>query len=335
MPDNNAMVCPDRYKIGGEPCIHYLRTGNPGEAGLCLQPRNFRCIEALAHLLPALTYSSISMWIRCKMRYYYHYMLGIRSKPSFLPVAIKRGSMWDTFIEEYSGPGLPRPKTIQCGIDNDISLIDAARVNAMILAAEELELEFDKGPTQQKVTYIWRERQVVTGYIDRVKSFGDGFEEHKFSTQPDTYLKLPNIYHQCGTYFLARPELEFVDMMVATVPMLHTGKGNYEFETVEQYQERCFQDILSRPSHYFKGYDYQKKTYGKRFWRHEFDLDYIEGTYGHIFRELRDTIDRGSWYMNRYSCDVLYGCPFRSICDNGVMSTDHYYYVDAVEAADR
>ncbi|OPZ47666.1 MAG: PD-(D/E)XK nuclease superfamily protein [Bacteroidetes bacterium ADurb.BinA104] len=304
------------------PCLHYIPL-EEGVAGLCDLSEKFLCDEALKSKLPKLSHSAVNVWMRCKMEYYYSQILGISARESLLPIPMKIGKVWDKFMEND-------PNTDYKALCDrlEIEPRERAKLQALMRAFEDIGIERVKGIPQLQVRAII-DNHTVHGYIDN--GLSDGFEEFKLSSNPVYYQKIGKIYHQCGTYFLADPSFEYVDMKITQVPLLRTGSGQYAEESIEDFQSRIYYDILSRPAHYFIGYDMNTRKWGKRYYRHEFPLEYIEKQYRWVFQEIRDTIDRGSWYRNDHSCDDPYTCMYQALCRTGVMSNTIYEYRDKEE----
>lgn len=313
----NKLSCSMMVPGKDTPCLHYIPL-EEGVAGLCDCSDKFVCDEALKSKLPKLSHSAVNVWMRCKMEYYYSQILGISAKENALPIPMKMGKVWDKFMENDPNTDY----TSMCerlGLDDR----DKAKLSALMAAFEDIGIERVKGIPQLQVKSIISNHTVI-GYIDN--GLTDGFEEFKLSTNPKYYQIMGKIYHQCGTYFMADPSFEYVDMKITQVPLLRTGSGQYAEETPEQFRDRIYYDILSRPAYYFIGYDLNTKKWGKRFYRNEFPLEYLEKQYRWVFQEIRDTIDRGSWYRNDHSCEDPYLCMYSDICKTGVMSNVIYEY---------
>lgn len=313
------LECKYRVLAPNSPCIHYIEPLNEGECGFCKEPFYFRCIESMKYRLPSFSSSAFTEWMQCKLKFYYPRIIGLRLKPAYVPRAIACGSIWDAFVGGETDLDI-------LAASYAITDIERAKINALILATQELGIVWRPGETQCKIKFNILDN-IVVGYLDKVLASGDGFEEHKLSSRPD-YYSLLNIHQQCGTYLHANPEWEYVDMMVARLPLLETGKGTKANETVEEFQRRCYEDILTRPAFYFIGYDKKTHLYGKRFWRNEFDLDHIVKTYRWGMQELRDTIDRGSWYGNKFACEKPHMCQWMDICKTGALNDEVYEKVD-------
>lgn len=324
----NDITCAFYFPQEGRFCSHYVDPYTIGECGFCTLPKKFRCEEELKTKQPPLSVSAINDWISCKMKYKFHYLDGIRVRDEFLGNALKHGKAWDSFMnytsmnvsEEFMAEMLT-----ELAEQYKMESYHRAILSALMKAFIDLEIVTQKGESQQKYSMNLNDN-IVTGVLDHVLEDGTGFKERKLSTQPDFYLKMENIHTQCGTYFMLNPEFEYVDMEITRMPQLRTGEGRNKNETIDAFVERVYSDIIGRPSYYFVGYNRENKTFGKRFWRKEFDLKYLTKMYGYILREIRETIDRGSWYRNDKSCFVPYQCQFYDIKKSGVVSNTLYYY---------
>jgi len=147
----------------------------------------------------------------------------------------------------------------------------------------------------------------------------------------DMTIKVKNVKRDwlIGKYeWMGNPEYKHCIMEITRLPGTRTGKGKFEGESPEAFEERVFQDIVSRPSHYFIGFDREKRTFGVKFWRKEFDLDKLKRTYINIEREVKETILNDSWYENYNACHVPSQCFYYPICSTGVVSDEIYEMKD-------
>jgi hypothetical protein len=155
---------------------------------------------------------------------------------------------------------------------------------------------------------------LLSGFYDR--KYADHFVENKLSGKPDFYLDPFFIQSQVGTYFLADPSLESCTMEIIRTPQLkQTGKN--KDESPEELTERVYQDAISRPSHYFIGWNAERQTYGKKFFRGEMEIEELKNRYIHIFREIFNARIMDGFYKNLKVCgNILPGisCEMQSIC---------------------
>jgi hypothetical protein len=301
----------------GLPCKHYLRPDDPTQPGFCTQGARFFCEEAMKHRLPSISYSRLSDFIHCKRRYYHAVIEGLSVKLERLPEPIKLGRAWDAITRgKYESTFDPNLE-----IDRPaLSPVQAAKINGLKRAFEDLGIYINKDrliACQYRVTTQILRTNLV-GIVDR--AYGDHLVETKLSARPEFYQQRENIAYQLGTYFLANDEWDYAIVEITRTPFLKLKDG----EEPDAYEERVYGDVISRPGHYFLGWDRKTRTFGTRFWRSEFDLDEIHSTYCHVLREIRETVERGSWYPNYLACHVPAPCPYLSIKRSGVVSEKIY-----------
>lgn len=301
---------------GSDQCVHNIDSKDDG-VGFCDQPTRFRCSENLKRTLPRLSYSGLGNYSKCSQLYYLRDILGVRYRPHHVSQALKAGILWDAWLS-----GADATKMRQLIDKHQMSATLVAKVKALTKAAKALGLKLD-GKAQLRVSYPIAGYNVI-GYVDRAHEFG--IAEDKLSSRPDFYTKRENIEDQVGTYFMAEPKWEYVDICVVRLPALKTGKGKQSDETANQFTERIYLDIIKRPSYYFLKLNRKTGTYGVRFHRAEFDLEGLERIYTYMIAELRQTIKNNSWYPRRASCYVPLVCDYHPICSTGVISELLYEY---------
>jgi len=202
----------------------------------------------------------------------------------------------------------------------ELDPIQFAKVSALFRAHRDLEIHIKTDgflACHYKIHVSVGDEQII-GYVDR--AYEDHIVETKLSARPDFYKQKENLTYQLGTYFMANEAWEYADVEITRVPFLKQKTD----ESPDEYEERIYGDILSRPGHYFIGWDRKTRTYGVRFWRSEFDLDEIFRTYVYVLEEIKTTIRRGSWYPNNLACHVPTPCQFLPIKKSGVVSPEIY-----------
>jgi hypothetical protein len=266
--------------------------------------------------LPAISYSSLTDFIHCKLRYKHRVIEGLQMKPQYLPEPLKLGRAWDSYIR-YLHDGTDHQPEIHSLLLTDIQ---QAKINALARAYLDLEIIIKKEGLigcQYKIHVPVGQEQII-GYVDR--AYENHIIETKFSSRPDFYKKRENLTYQLGTYFMGNEAWEYADVEITRVPALKPKPD----ESAEAYEERCYGDIIGRPAFYFIGWNRKTRTYGVRFWRSEFDLDEIFRTYVYVLEEIRTTLKRGSWYPNTLACHVPAPCPYLPIKKSGVVSPEIY-----------
>ena len=309
-------------------CKHYL-SGFKDEAGFCSLSQQFRCVEDLKTLLPTLTQSAAKAYIQCKEKYRLAYILGIVCHDSELPLPVKMGATYGDFIGS-------RVSTERFHLDDykekyHLYPNDLSKLKALFRATRDLGLYPDKEDAVAEQHITWNcGSYTISGYTDI--SYEDHFREYKLSARPDFYLNKESMFLQCGTYLLGNPEWEWVDIMAVRLPGTKTGKKQYSDEQPGEYESRMYNDIMSRPAHYFLGYKKKTGKFGMRFYRSEFDLDYLITFYMNTLKEMRYVIDNNLWTRNELSCHVPTKCWYFPIKRSGVVSEQLYRHVDVGEA---
>lgn len=348
-------------------CDHYLFYENDqmeqvsGVCGYCNIKGAYRCVADITRIIP-LSHSSVGTFLTCHYLYYLQKILGIEVRPPFLSNAIKAGRLWDSVKQKHLGVAIKLQDVID---EYEIDPYIVAKVRALYHAYKELEITVDEGyELQAKIdmTYditlspssfipsininqekinLWADRQdqagddrkwifpmSITGFYDR--KYENYFCEDKLSSRTEFYLDPHYINSQIGTYFLADPKLEYVIMEVCLMPqqkVLEEGKKRKEKESPEELYARVYQDILSRPSTYFIGWDKTKKRYGKKFYKWEFQLDDVVARYQQIVLEILSARYNNGFYKNEKVCNNIYpgiACEMIPICRNGNMSETQF-----------
>jgi hypothetical protein len=245
--------------------------------------------------------------------------------------AVKMGALWDKVKQKLLGAEIDLGKVIE---EYEIKDMDIAKVRAINRAYKELGIKVDP---EFKLQAEFNNEIIADGlYVDhkipvKVKGFYDRkytnyFTEDKLSGRPDNYLDLFFMQSQVGAYFLADEALEYCIMEIVRTPDLKST-GRFKDESAGEHEERTFQDIISRPSFYFIGYDREKKCYGKKFYRNEFDLAAIRDRFRIISVMIRDCQAFDGWWKNDRACSaILPGipCDLKGICRYNTMSESVY-----------
>jgi hypothetical protein len=319
-------------------CQYYEPATNPLECGYCKKEGySYRCIAHNGQI--PLSHSTVQNFLSCHYLCYLANFRGIQTLDAAKSNALKGGILWDAVQQKHLG-GIDRetgkPFDIPALIKKyEIEDKVVAKVRGLYRAFKMLEVQIDPGYDLQakidlKIEFdkVWGDGYPVeillTGYYDR--KYSDYFVEQKFSSKPDYYLDPYFIQSQIGTYFLADPSLNSCIMEVVRVPDLRSTGKNKD-ESPEEYGERVYQDAISRPSHYFIGWNPLTRRYGKKYFKKEFDIWDLKSRYIHIFREYWEARKFNGWYKNDKSCmNLLPGipCEMLSVCRHGNMSESIY-----------
>ena len=316
---NNEYTCPMLTPTDSLPCLFYIRSTNSEGPGFCKQETRFFCTESMKHKLPSFSYSSVTDFIHCKMRYFYRMIQALQVKPQHLPETMKFGRAWDAFIRSQFENGYDYLSVIQ---ELQMTPEQMARISALMMAYVELEIKNDRGDgflgCQYEISVPLGVKCNIKGFVDR--AYEDYIVETKTSSNPDFYLQKENIQYQLSTYFLQNEGWDYAILEVVRVPRVMKSE-----EDPEKLEKKIHGDILSRPSHYFPGWNRESRTFGRKFWRSEFDLDEMFRTYRFVYEDLKRTVINNSWYPNRLACHMPAPCPYLPIERTGVVSEEIYH----------
>lgn len=330
------MECDRLLPVDGKPCFHYVRDCE-GQPGFCQLSDRFRCIKAVEFYAPRLSYSSIENWKTCKRLYMLNNIYGLRLRPKFLSPSLLNGSIMDKVMEKAWADGYYDLESSLFIINSHIytkviSEYDKAKLRALAVALDSMGFKPLRSECQKETLFHIVGGHTVMAKMDAVpdKSF---FVEFKYTGYPDRYLEVYNIEDQVGMYFASDPALQFVVMAPIRNPELKIKttkkKGSDGGEEIDPdtYYQKTLDDILSRPSHYFPGWNGTKGRWGKIFYRSEFDLIAIEETAQVVAEEITEAAKKGEkyFYKKRSSC-FQYGreCDYFSICKTNAINEIMY-----------
>ena len=198
-----------------------------------------------------------------------------------------------------------------------ISEVAVAKVRAWAKAYKSLDIITPVGEPEKHFT-LNIDGYPLEGYLDLYAP--PIIYEDKTSGRPDFYTGIWGNDFQDMTYLLGFPEADRVVRRVVRVPGTKYRTKDYSNETPEQYGERVYKDIMSRPAYYFQGFRRKERTYGMTFWRSEYNLDAHYETLSRMIANLRHIIDTDGWYANGLACLVPTPCSYLDIKKTGVIS---------------
>jgi hypothetical protein len=315
-----SFECKSKYPKEGV-CVHMIKSD---DLGLCAKNNEFLCKEDWAKNLPWISKSSRDSFNNCRQAYYFRKVCGITIKPKFKSIPLKLGTVWDEFIEfRYNGVSF-QDRFAEYIEELELGDIEVIKLRSMMRAYSALGIENEQGGEHQKKFDLITPHCVVNGIID--VAYDDHYEEHKFSGSPDWYSVPYNLADQLATYFLSDENYQYAVMKVARCPGLRLGKG----ETLEAYEDRVYGDIIKRPSYYFQGYSRVSNTYGRKYYRGEFEpLQSVIEDYDIVTQDLLHCAEQGWWYQRKTSCQKFgepNQCEYLPICEagTGIVDEDRY-----------
>ena len=317
-------------------CSMYLEQGN--YCGMCKRVDMYRCLRDVGKKTIHLSHSSIQDFLTCHRLFYIRQIMGLQVKNKHCSKPLKLGKLWDTVLQFKMGKGEVNPQTV---IDDyDIDAYDVETIRSLYRAYRDLGIKVEDGyELQAPIDIEWNpfeEPKIwdncgtpatvhVKGFYDR--KYPNYFVENKLSGRPDGYLDIYFIQSQIATYFLADPSMDKCVMEVVRTPGLRVNRQEEQDETGRVFGERVYEDIMARPAYYFMGWNKAKQTYGKTFFRREFDLEEVKSRYVDIFREIWEALTCGTMYRNDRGCKGIEpgrGCDFINACRFGMVSDEVY-----------
>jgi len=335
-----------------------------GECGFCKRPETYRCVADITRTISQ-SHSSVGNFLACHYYYWLTKIIGVEIRPPFLSTHLKAGKLWDCTKQFHLGQKEIKDRDVVFKSPWDVINhyeIDpktVAKVRALFKAYKELEIVVEPGyelqaevnlnytitlpPTSfvpsvnvgKEAINIWQVRNdqtddtrswefplTVSGFYDR--KYPTYFTEDKLSGKPEFMLDPFYIQSQCATYFMADPKLDYCIMEVVQFPQQRDLKKKEE--DPDQLMKRVYDEILSRPSKYFMGWDNKKRMYGVKFFRGEFDLKAAEERYKQVVIEIQAARWSNGFYKNFRTCGNMFGhpCEMRTICKNGNIPDEMY-----------
>lgn len=338
------MLCNYFYPRDGR-CAHTIYTGD--RLNLCSVSTQFLCTLGEKEIFKPkggvmhLSHSSREVFIRCRRAFFLQRIKHIKIRDKMLPLPVKLGMIWDKYMES-TYLGIKFMEEFWRLVDTyDLDDMETAKMYGLISAHRKIgmqpQLETSDGGIFQGCQHKFEITDIgdfpVIGFIDRVHT--NHITEIKLSARPDFYFQVHNISSQIGTYFLSNPKYEYAIIEAVRVPGLRTGAGKYSDESPEAYRDRISSDIISRPSYYFLGYDRGSKTFGKKFYRNEFDMEELVQDYKYVNQEIMRAVEDGddAFYKNRKACYVPGQCFYLPICDTGCVSESIFEVEDGAGAS--
>ena len=308
------MKCEFKYD---DPCIHLIKGDG---RDFCKRDSQFLCLETFSSQTPIMSHSARMSWTRCRYKYYLSNIMGVKIKDHMKGMPLKIGTVIDRFFEyRYQLKPFKEEFKTLCHALN-MGDAEIAKCYAIIKAFYDLEVKVeDCGKPQHKIIYEGKTIN-VKGYIDC--KFDDHADEIKTSARPDFYRQPFNLKSQLSTYFLAEPSIKYFSVKIIRVPTL---RYNSDKESAEEYQDRLYSSIISRPSYYFIGWKKLARTFGIKFHRTEFNLDDIRDDYEKVSADIVRAARDESFYQS-FNCYCPGECEFLPICKTGGVSEEIYEY---------
>lgn len=275
-----------------------------------IKPKNI-VVEAKPYKL--LTYSNMSMFLDCPMKYYFRNVLKI--VPMEKSKALTIGSTFHDAIDMYFKK--PNPKEV------DRFIIDECKKNANYLESNDDVMiqgmvkgfiaKFENAPikivnTEQLFDFEFNKEFHCCGKIDAELVNDKGqtfFGEWKSASQIETYVKIMQTSNQHNHYLWAMESHKPIGIIyrIARKSMLRLKKG----ETIEAFRDRILEDYTNRPEENFHEEIIWLDKVKLARWKHEV---------GQIAERISDFCKQNSWYRNTGACWNHHTlCPYHKVCE--------------------
>lgn len=308
------MKCDFKYD---DPCVHLIKGD---DRDFCKRSSQFLCLDTLDNKIPVMSHSSRMSWTRCRYKYYLSNIMGIKSRDHMKGAPLKIGTVIDRFCEYRYQLKPFKEEFKRLTHDMNMSDVEIAKCYAIIKASHDLEAQLETGGKPQYEVRYETETCKVKGFIDC--KFNDHADEIKTSTRPDFYRQPFNLKSQLSTYFLGNESIKYFSVKIIRVPTL---RYNQDKESIDDYQDRLYSSIISRPSYYFIGWKKLARTWGIKFHRSEYDMDDIRDDYEKVSRDIVQAAKDDSFYQS-FNCYCPGECEYLPICKTGGVSEEIYEY---------
>jgi len=251
--------------------------------------------------------------MKCPRLYYLSQVAGLQVREQFQSDALKIGKAVDGYITSGG----------EDSFEYESNAVWSAKASAIIFAFKELGFGTSGYTGQAEFNVNKDDMPKIRGYIDL--SGLNHYIELKCTSRPDYYTNPYWIHDQMGTYFIANEDYEYGVVWAIRTPQLKRA-GQFRDESIEDHRARCISDMLKRPAYYFTGYNRKDGTFGVRFYRGEFDINFLIRRYRWVAGEIQRCAKNDFFYQNRTQCLSPFQCDFISVCDTGEINEDVYEY---------
>jgi len=310
MKDLTPIEICDRYVQGESGCEFQ----SDAEGGFCRLPEMFKCPVYEYFFYGQISVSQANTWMRCRRSYKHKYIDGIETLDKMLNKNMRIGRLIHEGAEMICSGKAPDVDYRRYFSEGDSRETGIVRI--MLEKLVTLKKPDEPCLPEEGFTVQLPDCPEIRGVIDVL--YAEHFDEFKTSGNPDYYLTPHYLQSQLGTYFLSDQKLKYCTMKVIRIPQLKSA-GQYKDEDADKYVNRVRDDVNKRPAYYFIGLT-DDSTWGKKFYRTEFDMKEIVERYRHIMRERRLAIKYKCWYKEESGCLYPNQCMYLQVCETGGVS---------------
>lgn len=268
-----------------------------------------------------ISYSSYRLFSRCPYAYYLLQIEGVQPKPSYLPIPILRGKTIHEILfknqfkqfEYLSTEEQAKIKGIYRGL-KELGIVD-------YISQYQTEIK-NKIKLYQSSSWIL----FLSGVVDGINQ--EQVIELKYTTRAREYISNFEVLNQLAIYSILFPSVEVFHVIPLQVPELRIKND----ESIEQYENRVYQDVLKRPAFYLPNYKKEddKPKFGIYYYSYE-----LENHKNNIIHDLKIIFEviKLMHSKNHFpkSYNNCYDCEYRFVCETGTISDEIYQKIPKEE----
>lgn len=274
-----------------------------------------------------LSISQLKQFTTCPYKWYYGYGEGIEIIDEHRSQALHMGKWWDSFV------GMRHGEDVE---PDDTYLNDTPKAKCYALAnVADNMIDWSAMPQVRQVKVDMpiansNRYDSIIGFLDGYDDVAKTIYEDKLSSDGYRYHRFETIELQVGTYFLGMPEAERCILRAVSLPSQRLS-AKQDGDSYIAYQNRLEKEIAGNVSQYFLNYDFAQRTYGRIFWRADFDLSRTQAQIDAVARAIDFCCDTHTFWANTENCDMFSGCDYFDICRKNVYNYDIYKKKEAEE----
>jgi len=333
----NKITCPDHQIESGKFCHFLIEPKERGDKSLCGHQSHFLCDEVLKYEYSRVSHSSIQDFMQCPKRDYYRNICGLERIDETMSSAVKMGNVWEAtlrdFFEIIPNEKIKEESDKQTYLnileENPLTQLEQMTIQSLLSAFNDKLLTLPSGLWQQKQIVMLQDQLGIQCPVSLVYDIlmPDNFAEIKLTKNFSYHDNAWNVQDQVGLYLACNPKMKYGTVYATLRPEFKLGKETKDkkAETLEEYGNRVYNAAINDPCKYFLGYNSKDRTWGKRFYRADFDLEAIKLRAIEISKQRRTNINNNYFFMNTKNC-FMYGrpCEYLSICQNqGNINEDY------------
>lgn len=261
-----------------------------------------------------ISYSSYRLFLKCPYAYYLLQVEGIQPKPSFLPISMLRGKVIHEILfknqfksfEYLTAEEQSKVKGIYRGL-KELEIVD-------YISLYQTEVK-NKIKLYQNSSWIL----FLSGIVDGINQ--EQVIELKYTSRSREYIDNFEIQAQLAIYSILFPSVEMFHVIPLQVPELKIKND----ESLEQYENRVYQDVLRRPAFYLPNFKKENNKTKFGLYIYSYELENYKNSIIHDLKIVFETIKL--MHSKKHfpkSYNNCHDCGYRFVCETGTISDEIY-----------